>query len=144
MALRLAIRQALLVAFGAALLPAPFLLGCGDGSPGEEPRAKCTPVRQIAGQWSKARPEAPHQEPPTDLQPLADQLVRCRTLVGLRLKRVRQLLGKPTPGGYVHPGFNWAFYLGGERSTYATIDSEWLAISFTPDGMVDRTAIYVD
>jgi hypothetical protein len=64
-------------------------------------------------------------------------------MASLRLKRVRQLLGKPTPGGYAHSGFNWAFYIGSERSS-PSIDSEWLAIGFTPGGIADRTAIRSD
>lgn len=121
------------------------VLGCGDGDNARsDVRAtSCEPVRSVQAEWLRARKGAGDDDRPTDLQRLADNLVECDTLQGMRMAEVRQLLGTPDPEGYTRQGFHWSYFLGRERSSIS-IDSEWLAVGFTPDGVVTRTAVYAD
>jgi hypothetical protein len=69
-------------------------------------------------------------------QKMADQLVACRKLYGLRRSEIRALLGKPYPENR----FNLYYELGDQRSG-GNLDSEFLRVHFDRRSRVADVAI---
>lgn len=68
---------------------------------------------------------------------MVDDLLSHEKLIGMDIKEINQLLGKPPATGYFKD-YNYVYWLGPEPSAFG-IDSEWLGIKF-----LDRKVIKVD
>jgi hypothetical protein len=120
----------------AALLAISQLFGCGDDE------ASCSSYSVDRAEWRSALAGATDQSPPTEAEKIADDIVRCRMLVGLREKEVRALLGKPDLPASNLPGWDFGYFLGSERSRPA-IDTEALVIELR-SGRVQKAEIHTD
>ncbi len=83
-----------------------------------------------AGRWGKRHPDAF----PNRRQLLADDLLRCRQLIGLRRAEVRALLGRADPAGGGSRSMMWD--VGLERDSLFQVDNEVFLVSFGRDGRV--------
>lgn len=74
-------------------------------------------------------------------QRMVEDLFSAHKLVGMSIKEVEELLGKPPKTGYFKD-YDYVYWLGPERSVLG-IDSEWLGIKFR-DGIVIKADILKD
>lgn len=88
-----------------------------------------------AGRWSDRHPDAF----PNRRQLLADDLLRCRQLLGMPRAEVRALLGRPNlDSSRTH--MSWA--VGLERDSIFQVDGEVFSIAFGRDGRVRGVSFY--
>ena len=73
---------------------------------------------------------------------MVDDLIRSHRLNHMSRREVEQLLGSPTATNYFKE-YDLIYWLGPERG-FMGIDSEWLAISFDGQGVVQSYAIVRD
>jgi hypothetical protein len=79
---------------------------------------------------------------PIRLRMVDDLLFKTNHLAGLSRGQVINLLGEPPKTEYFRE-FEFVYWLGPERS-YFSIDSEWLAVKFSHEGVVDRAQLVRD
>lgn len=104
------------------------VLGCGSADPGQ---AACDRYRFDEAAWD-ADSERPGSDDLTDRQRIADDLIRCRTLLGLPKREVRAMLGPP---GAESNRRMWLWIVGPERGPIKT-RPETLQVRFGPAGRV--------
>jgi len=73
---------------------------------------------------------------------LADRLIATRALLGKTRAEVIAMLGEPPATGYFSE-WDLVYWLGDERA-WISIDSEWLVIRFSSDGVVVANRIVHD
>src|SRR3954451_541879 len=71
---------------------------------------------------------------PSELQVLADDLIRCKQLRGKRYAQVTRLLGKPEELDRVRGARTADWQVGEERDSFFQVDSEYLTIRFDRRG----------
>ncbi len=107
------------------------IVGCGSA---DEAASKGPSPAECRREFDKKKWLANKQEliPKglTARQKLADALIRCRALDGLKRSQVRRLLGPPEPPRTNRSPF-WEYNTGPQRGV--PIDSESLAITFKSD-----------
>jgi hypothetical protein len=93
--------------------------------------------------WKQSRDERGTQWPPRLC--MVDGLLRSKKLEGLTRPEVVALLGEPEEKGFPAGAYycDIHYYLGPERGLIC-MDSEWLFITFGPDGKVNRCWLYTD
>jgi len=102
----------------------------------EARRYPCRQARVTADAWEAATRSRSNAFP-TRMQVLADDLVRCKQLRGKTYRQVRALLGRPEESE-ITKGKRYAdWQIGPERDSFFQVDSEYLAISFGTDGVLD-------
>lgn len=90
-----------------------------------------------AGRWGKRHPDSF----PNRRQLLADDLLRCRQLIGLRRSEVSALLGRPPhPLDRGRDFMSWD--VGLERDSFFQIDNEVFSVAFGRDGRVRAVRFY--
>jgi hypothetical protein len=99
----------------------------------EARRYPCAKAKVTREAWTRAMHGSPEAFP-TELQILADDLVRCKQLRGMTYREVRQLLGR---GGTSSDNGKRVlhFGIGNERDSFFQVDSESLVIEFGRDGI---------
>ncbi len=85
--------------------------------------------------------EAYEKEPHPRLK-IADGLIYRKSLYNLNRDQVVKLLGIPRDHGYCK-SYDLVYWLGPERGFFS-IDSEWLAIKFGRNGLVEQYLIVRD
>jgi hypothetical protein len=89
--------------------------------------------------WNTAR--STDGDAPTDRQKIADEVVRCESLDGMRKADVRRLLGPPMDDIVdKRVGFRGYRYVIGEGRGISAADPEYLVVEFTPAGVVSRVS----
>lgn len=73
---------------------------------------------------------------------MVDDLLRRDLLLRRSRAEVVDLLGEPRPTGYTWD-FDLVYWLGPEGGL-AGVDSEWLGLSFGPDGRVREARVVTD
>jgi hypothetical protein len=121
------------------LVAAGVASGCGGTA--EDPAHRASACAVSA--FDKAKWHAPGSRArssflgrPSVRQKMADHLVACRKLHGLRRSEIRALLGKPYPENR----FNLYYELGDQRSG-GNLDSEFLRVHFNRKLRVTDVAI---
>ena len=104
------------------------VVGCGSSEPG---RAACDRHRFDEAAWD-ADSERPGSDDLTDRQRIADDLIRCRTLLGRPKRDVRALLGSPSAESNRRM---WLWIVGPERGPIKT-RPETFQVRFGPAGHV--------
>lgn len=76
---------------------------------------------------------------------MVDDLISSRRLIGLRPDEVTSLLGPPADPGFPSGARGTALHyeLGPERG-FMRIDMEWLLMSTSTDGLVEKAWLYTD
>ena len=74
---------------------------------------------------------------------MADRMIALGKLDGLHRKAVEELLGVP-PKVVYFSDWDSVYRLGRERNWIASIDSEWLGISYNENGYVEKVEILRD
>lgn len=74
---------------------------------------------------------------------MADGLVRSRVLIGMSLPEVEAMLGPQSEAQYFRREYDLVYWLGAERN-FISIDSEWLVLKLSRQGMVTEARIVTD
>ncbi|MBS1999377.1 MAG: hypothetical protein JSS86_23785, partial [Cyanobacteria bacterium SZAS LIN-2] len=70
---------------------------------------------------------------------MVDDLLSKNKLVGMSRADVEKLIGKPPPTEYFSE-YQYVYWLGPERG-FISIDSEWLALKFKDDVVIEATVV---
>lgn len=97
------------------------------------PTRSCSARRVSRDAWRRSRRLGGF---PTRRQMLADDLIACSQMEGMRRREVRRLL----PGVYESDRFGDSWYLGDERRLFQ-LDAEYLAVTYTRRHVVEAVAI---
>jgi len=95
----------------------------------EARRPACSRSRVSGSDWKRAS-DAHRSAFPSELQVLADDLIRCKQLRGKRYVGITNLLGEPDEIDRLNGERTAYWEVGLERDSFFQIDSEYLVVRF--------------